>query len=188
MPLKITPAVFLDRDGVICENRADYVRSWAEFAFLPGVLAALCRLASTGWPSIVISNQSAVGRGLVSLDTVNAINENMLAHIRKSGGHIDAIYVCPHHPDEGCVCRKPQPGLLLQAAADYGLDLSRSCLIGDAESDMGAALEVGVLPLLVLTGRGPEHLERVRVLALHGKVHVADNLMQAVEWITSAGS
>jgi len=154
-------AVFLDRDGVINENRRDYVKSWDEFVFLPRALPSLRRLARTPFATIVISNQSAINRGLVSLSEVNHVNERMLGEVKEAGGRIDGIYICPHRPDEGCDCRKPKPGLLYQAANELDIDLASSYLVGDAFPDVEAALAAGCTPVLVLTGRGQEELLKV---------------------------
>jgi len=149
------PAVFLDRDGVIIENRPDYVKSVAEVEFIPGALAALAQLAARPWRIVLVTNQSAVGRGLLTLDTLTTIHTHMLHHLRAAGGRMDGIYFCPHHPQVACACRKPAPGMLLQAAAELGIALTESVLIGDNAPDIGAARAVGVKPALVLTGLGP---------------------------------
>jgi D-glycero-D-manno-heptose 1,7-bisphosphate phosphatase len=174
--------VFLDRDGVINQNQRDYVKSWDEFEFLPGTLASLRRLASTPYAIVVVSNQSAINRGLVSTAEVNAINDRMLREIEEAGGRIDAVYICPHRPDEECDCRKPKPGLLYQAANELDIDLASSYLVGDALSDMEAALAVGCTPFLVLTGRGREELARAHDSRLTDFVYAPD-LAQTVEWI-----
>jgi D-glycero-D-manno-heptose 1,7-bisphosphate phosphatase len=176
------PAVFLDRDGVINHNRPDHVKTWEEFAFLPQALGALRRLAALDWPVVVVSNQAAVGRGLVDWGTVEEINTRMAAVVRDFGGRVDAVLCCPHRPDEGCACRKPQPGLLLQAAERLGLDLEASFLIGDAESDVLAARSAGCRPVLVETGRGAEQLALLRRHGVDG-FHVAASLAEAVDWI-----
>lgn len=176
------PAVFLDRDGVINRNRGDYVLSWAEFEFLPGSLEALRRLAGLGWPVVVVTNQSPIGRGLVSSRTIADINRRMMALVRDAGGRLDAVYSCPHWPEEGCECRKPRPGLLLMAARDLGLDLERSCLIGDGAGDIEAGLACGCRSLLVQTGRGVEELARLRERGVEGYEVVAD-LARAVECV-----
>ncbi|HID24181.1 MAG TPA: D-glycero-beta-D-manno-heptose 1,7-bisphosphate 7-phosphatase, partial [Planctomycetaceae bacterium] len=168
----IKPAVFLDRDGVINENRSDYVKGWEEFVFLPGVFEPLRLLAQNHQAIVVVSNQSAVGRGLVSRETVVAIHRRMQAEIQRRGGRVDAIYYCPHHPDAGCDCRKPRPGLLLRAARELSIDLSRSYLIGDAVSDIEAALAVGCTPIFVLTGRGQEQQPAVPFHALPGSARL----------------
>jgi len=178
----VQKAVFLDRDGVINQNQRDYVKSWDEFEFLPGALAALRRLASTRYAIVVVSNQSAINRGLVSWAEVNAINDRMLREIEEAGGRIDAVYICPHRPDEECDCRKPKPGLLYQAASELDIDLASSYLVGDALSDMEAALAAGCTPFLVLTGRGREELLKARKSGPSNFVYAPD-LAETVEWI-----
>lgn len=177
-----SPAIFLDRDGVINRNRPDHVKAWREFEFLPGVLRALRALAQVPWPIVVISNQSAIGRGLVRRTTVEAIHRRMLTHIRRAGGRIDRVFYCPHRPEDGCPCRKPRPGLLLQAQAALKLDLRRSLFIGDAATDVLAALAVGAYPILVQTGRGSQQLALLRQQHITG-FRIADDLADAVAWI-----
>src|SRR3990172_7130532 len=153
------PAIFLDRDGVIIENRADYCRSWEEVVIVPGALQALARAQGTSYAVVIITNQSAVGRGLVDRETTDDINVRLVAAIRAAGGRVDGVYMCPHAPEDGCACRKPKPGLLLQASRDLSLDLLRSVLIGDSLSDIEAARAAGVgRAMLVRTGRGLEQL------------------------------
>lgn len=179
------PAVFLDRDGVLNENRADYVRTWEQVVILPGVLAAMQRLAASPLVVVVVTNQSAVGRGLMSGATLDSINRGIVDLVQQAGGRIDAVYACPHAPEAGCTCRKPQPGLLLHAARELGIDLARSYLVGDAVSDMQAALAAGCQPILVRTGRGEKQMGR---LAASGLSHlpVAADLAEAVDWILGA--
>ncbi len=153
-------AVFVDRDGVICRNRSDYVKSWEEFVFLPGALEALTELARTDLYIVIVTNQSAINRGIVSAETVEEINSRMVLAIEAAGGRVDRVMYCPHRPDEHCACRKPQPGMLVMAAEDLGLDLAHSYLIGDAETDMQAGRAVGCRRYLVLTGRGRRQLVR----------------------------
>lgn len=176
----LSPAVFLDRDGVINRDRADYVKAWHEFEFLPGALQALRRLAQLARPVVVVTNQSAIGRGLVSRQAVEEIHTHMVAAIQAAGGRVDAVLYCPHRPEERCACRKPQPGLLLQAAERLGLDLGRSVLVGDAASDIGAARAAGCRPVLVKTGRGLAQLALLRERGEDG-FDVVDDLGQAVE-------
>ncbi len=154
MPTSLRPAVFLDRDGVINENRANYVRVVDHVRFIPGALAALARLAQWDCAIVVVTNQSSIGRGLVTLAVSDAINAHVREHVEQAGGRVDAFYVCPHEPNGGCACRKPEPGLLRDAAADLGLDPSRSYMIGDALTDVLAGQRAGAQPILVLTGRG----------------------------------
>jgi D-glycero-D-manno-heptose 1,7-bisphosphate phosphatase len=177
-------AVFLDRDGVINENRSEYVKSWDEFHFLPGALASLARLAQSPFSIVVVSNQSAINKGLVSWAEVNQVNAQMVRQVKANGGRIDGIYVCPHRPDEGCRCRKPEPGLLLQAAAELSIDLRSSFLVGDALADMQAGLNGRCLPLLVLTGRGQEELARVHEAGVVDFVYFRA-LPQVVDFVLS---
>ncbi len=152
----LRPAVFFDRDGVIIENNPDYVRSVAEVVFIPGALEALARLARArpAWRFIIATNQAGVGRGVITRAVMEAINHHVVERIAAAGGRIDQVYVCPHHPDENCPCRKPAPGLLRQAAAEWSLDLAASVMIGDSISDVQAALAAGADPILVQTGLG----------------------------------
>src|SRR5690242_6879774 len=118
-------AIFLDRDGVINENRSDHVKSWDEFEFIPGALESIARLTETGLPIFVVTNQAAVNRGLMSVETLNDIHERMKAAIRAAGGLITGVYYCPHDNHEACDCRKPGAGMLRQAAQDFPIDLSK---------------------------------------------------------------
>jgi D-glycero-D-manno-heptose 1,7-bisphosphate phosphatase len=150
--LPLRSAVFLDRDGVIVENRADYVKSLAEIKLIPGAVEALARLAQTNWLIVIVTNQAAIGRHIITRETAEAINGNVVQVITSAGGRVDGVYVCPHTPADGCTCRKPAPGLLLQAAAELGIDLAASVMIGDAVSDVQAALAAGVKPIFLRTG------------------------------------
>jgi D-glycero-D-manno-heptose 1,7-bisphosphate phosphatase len=173
-------AIFIDRDGVICRNRDDHVKSWEEFVFLPGALKALARLACLDLYIIVTTNQAIINRHIVPVEAVEDIHTRMVRAIEAAGGRIDRVMYCPHRPDEHCVCRKPEPGLLLMAAEELRLDLSSSYLIGDAESDMQAGRAVACHRYLVLTGRGQQQLIRCW---LHGEqgVTVVRNLGAAAD-------
>lgn len=149
--------ILLDRDGVINRERADYVKHWHEFIFLPGVLDALKRLAALPVPILVITNQSVIGRGIVNHQRIDAIHKEAQTAIEAAGGRIDWFFLCPHHPNEQCGCRKPQPGLLQQAAAKFALSLEHSVFVGDAMTDYEAACAAGCQSILVESGRqGPE--------------------------------
>ncbi len=150
--------VFLDRDGVINENRKDHVKRWAEFRFLPGALDSIARLSRSGVRVFVITNQAIVNRGMVSREAVDALNRRMLREIERRGGQITAVAYCPHRPEECCGCRKPKPGLLFGLARQHGLDLRETVVVGDALSDVEAGLAAGCRAILVLTGRGNEQL------------------------------
>lgn len=174
-------AIFLDRDGVINVNRPDYVKTWEEFVFLPNALIALHQAAAGGWTTVVTTNQAAIGRGLVDEATVREINARMQASVQRAGGRLDAIYFCPHIPEDKCRCRKPQPGMFLQAAGQLNLDLTRSYVIGDALADVGAAQAIGAQAILVRTGLGRKQLRLVQ--ANHSGYVVAEDLLAAIEWI-----
>lgn len=153
------PAIFLDRDGVVIENRAEYVRTWQDVAFIPGALEALARLSKTGFAIILVTNQSAVGRGVISAAMAEEIQREIEAKIHAAGGRVDATMMCPHAPWENCPCRKPRPGLILQAAEKLGLDLKQSYMVGDALTDVQAGRSAGVgKSILVLTGRGEDQI------------------------------
>lgn len=177
-PDRLQPAVFLDRDGVLNQNRADYVRTWGQVEFLPGVFEALRRLAGSPFMVVVVTNQSAVGRGLMTCEGLEDINQGIVQQVQRAGGRIDAVYACPHRPDEGCSCRKPRPGMLLQAAQDLAIDLERSYLIGDAVSDMQAGLAAGCRPVMVRTGRGATQVTGLAAAGLD--VPVVADLVAAV--------
>lgn len=155
------PAIFLDRDGVVIENRADYVREWSHVSFLPNAIDALSGFRREGFKIIVVTNQSAVGRGLMTLDTAQEINERLVDVIRERGGWVDGVFMCPHKPEDNCDCRKPLPGLLLQAADEFSIDLRTSWMVGDAWTDVMAGQAAGVEgTIMVRTGRGAAQLER----------------------------
>lgn len=153
------PAIFLDRDGVLIENRSDYIRDWSQVIVFSEAITALANPVIRTYKLVVVTNQSAVGRGLVLAGTVQEINNRLANIIYQAGGQLDGIYTCPHKPEDECVCRKPKPGLLLQAAVDLNIDLKHSWMIGDAWSDLQAGQTAGVQKLAILrTGRGVDQL------------------------------
>jgi len=174
--------IFLDRDGVINENRSDYVKSWGEFCFLPEAKEAIMMLTHAGHRLIVCTNQAGIARGNMSRETVEYIHHRMVAEIAMSGGRIERVYYCPHGKDENCLCRKPRPGLLLRARDDLGLDMHDAFFIGDSISDIYAALAAGVHPILVLTGLGSEHLRKY-CQEVEESFDIAVNLKHAAEII-----
>jgi D-glycero-D-manno-heptose 1,7-bisphosphate phosphatase len=143
------PAIFIDRDGVINLRRPDdYVLDFSQFMFVPGIRPALKRLGSLGLPMIVISNQAAVGKGLLDSAGLQEITARMHQALIEDGTALAAAYYCPHRSDENCACRKPKPELLYRAASDFNVDLERSVFIGDSESDVQAARAAGCRPIL----------------------------------------
>jgi histidinol-phosphate phosphatase family protein len=179
------PSIFLDRDGVLIENRSDYVRDWSQVKIIPEAIRALTLAPINKYKVVIVTNQSAVGRGLLLLKTAQEINQRLISLIRDHGGQIDAVYMCPHTPEDGCSCRKPLPGLLLQAASDLSLDLQRSWMIGDAWSDVQAGRAARTRGTILLkTGRGADQLLQDRQENVIGNL-VCDNLPLAFDKILS---
>jgi D-glycero-D-manno-heptose 1,7-bisphosphate phosphatase len=144
------PAILCDRDGVINERIfGSYVTTWNEFQFRPGIKDALASMAELKLPIIVISNQAGVGKSLISPEALQDITERFVAELHERGARVDAVYYCPHTPEQHCGCRKPHPGLLEAAARDWRLDLRRSVLIGDSQSDMQAARSLDCRAILL---------------------------------------
>jgi D-glycero-D-manno-heptose 1,7-bisphosphate phosphatase len=175
-------AIFLDRDGVISENRADHVKSWEEFRFIPGSLAALRWLREAGFRTFVVTNQAVVNRGIVPTAVIDDIHTQMRWHIQQHGGLIDDLNFCPHDTSEGCACRKPRPGMLIQLAAKWNIDLARSYMVGDAWTDMAAGRAANCRCVMVQTGRGAEHSLMLEARQAPAD-HIAADLAGAVDWI-----
>lgn len=143
-------AIFLDRDGVINKKAKehDYIKNWSEFDFLPHVKDAISQL-NKKFLVVVVSNQGGISRELMTWDDVNTIHINMQSELEKSNAIIDKIYVCPHDMKEKCACRKPKPGLILQAARELNIDLSNSYMIGDSLADIRAGKKAGCKTILL---------------------------------------
>ena len=151
--------VFLDRDGVINHDSPDYIKSPEEFHFINGSPEAVALLNAHGFEVILITNQSMIGRGMVPQSNLDAIFEKMHAGIAAAGGEIKDIFYCPHTPDAGCHCRKPQPGMIRDACARHGIDPARSVMVGDSTKDMGCGRNAGCDAVaLVATGNGEKSL------------------------------
>jgi D-glycero-D-manno-heptose 1,7-bisphosphate phosphatase len=174
--------VILDRDGVINRDRADYVKTPAELDFLPGSLEAIAALTRAGYGVVVATNQSGVGRGLLSGQDLDAIHSKLETAVQAAGGELRGVFVCPHAPDAGCACRKPRAGLLRQIATWAGIDLVGVPVVGDAGRDLEAARSVGALPILVRTGHGEKTLREWPDVA--GLTVFADLAEFARHWIT----
>jgi D-glycero-D-manno-heptose 1,7-bisphosphate phosphatase len=175
-------AIFLDRDGVISENRDDHVKSWDEFRFLPGALEAIALLRESGFRVFVVTNQAIVNRGVVSAEVIDDIHARMLWQVVQHGGFIDDIQYCPHDYGENCHCRKPRPGMITALAAKWNIDLSQSYIIGDAWTDIAAGRTANCRCIMVRTGRGTQHLnlpEAQRYTAHY----VAADLPEAIDWL-----
>ena len=146
--------IILDRDGVINYDSEQFIKTPDEWRPIPGALEAIALLNRWGWRVVVATNQSGVGRGLFDMDTLNAIHDKMLKSLAQSGGRLDAIFFCPHPADSTCNCRKPKPGMLLEIGERFNTDLTGVPVVGDSLRDLQAAVTVGGLPCLVLTGKG----------------------------------
>ena len=174
-------AVFLDRDGTINEE-VEYLSDPEELHLIPSAAEAIRLLNEARVPAIVVTNQAGVGRGYFTEAKVRAIHEQLANQLAAHGAHLDAIYCCPHHPDEGCDCRKPKSGMLKRAAEEHGIDLSRSFAVGDKVSDLEAGRRAGCRTVLVLTGYGAEAREAFKHSDFQPD-HIARDLLEAVRWI-----
>lgn len=183
---ELRPAAFIDRDGVINEER-DYVHRIEDFHVLPGVVEGLRRLQDAGFSLVVVTNQAGIGRGLYGEAEFQALTAHMRAIFTEAGVQLAGVYHCPHHPSAGvgaykadCNCRKPHPGMLLQAARELALDLPASFIVGDKDSDLEAGRAAGVRhTVLVESGHVPS--AKARALA----DHVAADLRAAADWVLS---
>ncbi|ABI55369.1 D-glycero-beta-D-manno-heptose 1,7-bisphosphate 7-phosphatase [Alkalilimnicola ehrlichii MLHE-1] len=170
------PLVILDRDGVINQDSDAYIKAPEEWRVIPGSAEAIARLNRAGVPVAVCTNQSGIGRGLFDDATYRAITAHMHAVLARAGARIDAVFHCPHRPEDRCECRKPRPGLLLQAAAHFDCPLDGVPVIGDSLRDLEAGRAVNARPMLVRTGKGARTLAQ----GLPWAVAVYDDLAEAV--------
>lgn len=150
-PMKL---IILDRDGTINEDRDDYVKSPDEWVPIPGALEAIARLNHAGWHTVIATNQSGLGRGTFDMATLNAMHVKMNQMLAKQGGRIDAVFFCPHAPEDACNCRKPLPGLFEQIGERFGVSLRDVPVVGDSLRDLQAGVAVGCQPHFVRTGKG----------------------------------
>jgi histidinol-phosphate phosphatase family protein len=177
-------AVFLDRDGTLNEDRG-YVTSPEQLVLFSGVPEALARLNQLGVQVILMTNQSAIGRGFMATHDLQHIHQKLVDLLGAHEGRIDEVYVCPHRPDEGCACRKPQVGMIKQAAERFSLDLSQCFFVGDKCSDLEAAHKAGVTGVLVLSSVYGEAALKARDNGEFPIAHVAQTFVDAVDWIES---
>jgi D-glycero-D-manno-heptose 1,7-bisphosphate phosphatase len=176
------PAVFLDRDGTLNEDMG-YINHLSRFRLLPQAIPAVRRLNAAGVKVVVVTNQSGAARGYFPAALVDEVHAHLRQLLAAGGAHLDGIYACLHGPDEGCDCRKPRPTLIRQAARDLDLDLARSYAVGDRYKDIETAATAGGKGILVLTGYGRGEYEYLRESQPVQPVHVAGDLLEAVEWI-----
>lgn len=147
--------LILDRDGVLCQRRNGYLETPEHWQPLPGALEAVARLNHAGYTVVLAANMPGLQRGLFDMATLNAIHARMHQDLARVGGRIEAIFFCPHTPEDGCDCRKPRPGLFQQIGQRYQLDLRQVHAVGDSASDALAAATAGCQPHMVRTGRAP---------------------------------
>jgi D-glycero-D-manno-heptose 1,7-bisphosphate phosphatase len=183
-------AAFLDRDGTIIED-VGYLGDPDGIRFLPGALEALHLLSGGGYPLVLVTNKAGVARGLLTETDVRRVNRRLEELLAAEGVTLDGVYYCPHHAEHGppeyrmaCDCRKPGPGMVRRAAAELGLNPSRSVIIGDHGSDAGVAAHfAGMRGILILTGHGAGQWEKIQAGELPMPEHVADDLLAAVRWL-----
>lgn len=169
-------AVFLDRDGTMARD-AQYCSRPEDFELFPETAKALRLLSKHGFKIIVVTNQSGIGRGYFTEETLARIHDKMNCELAKKGASVDAIYYCPHHPDDNCDCRKPKPKLVFQAARDNDIDLARSFVIGDLPADIELGRAVGCQTTLISQEKSSELMPD----------HIAADLYQAAQWIVRQG-
>ncbi len=190
-------AVFLDRDGVINENVHDLVRP-EQVALIPGAAEGIRKINESGFLVVVITNQPVIAKGFCTFEDVEMIHDRMRDLLAKEGARIDAVYVCPHHPEKGhpgevlelkidCPCRKPKPGLFLQAAKDLGIDLASSWAVGDSPSDVAAGKAAGTKTVYITSGGGSGSREEKRLSGIKADFTASD-LPGAVKIILSRSS
>ena len=170
-------AVFLDRDGTIARD-VHYCSRPEDFEILPAVPLAIKMLNDSGFKVVVVTNQSGIARGYFTEEALARIHNRMVCELEKHGARLDAVYYCPHHPDEGCGCRKPGTALFYKAAADVGIDFTRSYMVGDMQMDIDAGKALGCRAVLVTTGNGIEDITDT-------PDYTADSLLEAARWIVS---
>ncbi|MBW2412561.1 MAG: D-glycero-beta-D-manno-heptose 1,7-bisphosphate 7-phosphatase [Deltaproteobacteria bacterium] len=180
--------VFLDRDGTINRDSPGYIKSREEFEFLPGSLEAIRALTLNGFTMIVITNQSALPRQLISLGELKHIHSMLLQGARSNGGEITDIFYCPHMPEDVCDCRKPEPGLILNARHKYSIDLADAVMVGDSYRDIGCGINAGCgKTVLVKTGIHTNTAERLAEKGI-APDYVAEDLLDASQWIINTYS
>lgn len=179
---QLSPAVFLDRDGTICDE-VGYLNHISRFRLFPFAAEAIRRLNAANLPVIVVTNQSGVARGYFPESLVREVHELMHRQLAEQGARLTGIYYCPHEVSDRCACRKPKPGLLEKAARDHGLDLKRSVVVGDRYADIELARNAGARPLMVRSGYGAGELQWHAANWPAQPDFVAENLSDAVDWI-----
>lgn len=179
--------IILDRDGVINHDSDEFIKSPDEWLPIKGSLEAITQLSQAGYHVAVITNQSGIGRGLFSTDTLSKIHQRMIEQLRQLGGEIKSISFCPHHPDDNCDCRKPKPGLFNELAARLNRPLTGVFAVGDSLRDLQAANTAGATPVLVKTGKGKTTIKQLQQNQAPelGEVETHNNLASFVDTMLS---
>ena len=174
-------AVFLDRDGTI-NAEVDYLSSVKDLRLIKNTEKAIRILNQNQIKVIIVTNQSGVSRGIFSIDDLDNVHNELKRRLLRKGAYIDAIYYCPHHPDEKCSCRKPKKGMFEKAAKDFDLKLNKCYIVGDKLTDIKAAHNISAKGILVKTGYGRLEQNKLREGGIESE-HIAENLHDAVKWI-----
>lgn len=165
----IVKLVILGRDGILNLYRDDHVKSAEEWLPVPGAMEAVARLNHAGWHAVVATNQAGIGRGMIDMASVNAVHSHMMGLLATAGGRVDAVFFCPHTPEDACDCRKPLPGLMHEIGRRYGIDLHLVPMVADTLRDLQAARAAGCEPHLVRTGRA-QALNQAQITDMQTKV------------------
>ncbi len=182
-----TPAVFLDRDGTLIRE-IGYLSNPSDIEIINGAAEAVIKINQFNWKAVIISNQAGVARGYFTEKNVHEVNEKVEQQFRSLGASLDGIYYCPHHPDGyppyniSCNCRKPAPGMILEAAKELNIDTEKSVVIGDKYTDVLTGLNLGISGILVLTGYGKEQKDKYEKKWELRPTYIAHNLRKAVNW------
>ena len=185
MPSK---AAFLDRDGTIIEEK-DFIGTPDEIEFVPGSIEAIKMLRSLGYKIVVVSNQSCIGRGILTEKMVAEVNQSFLERLKDQNAPADVLYFCPHHPDDNCDCRKPKTGMIERAVRELKLDLRDAVVIGDKLADIQLGKNIGATTVLVLTGYGRKVLDELTDSNPDEKPDfVGEDLLEAASWLKDLGN
>jgi len=172
--------VILDRDGVINQDSDQFIKSPAEWIAIPGSLEAISLLNQHRYTVAIATNQSGISRGYFSEDTLHSMHDKMASLLKPLNGWVDAIYYCPHGPNDDCLCRKPKPGLYQQIAQQFNADLTKTIVVGDSYRDLQAAIAVNAKPILVRTGKGKNTINERNQILIDHEIPIFDNLKAVV--------
>lgn len=181
----VVKLAIIGRDGILNDYRDDHVKAPNEWQPIEGALEAVARLNHAGWHVVVATNQSGIGRGMIDMASVNAVHSHMMQKLAAVGGRLDAVFFCPHTPEDQCDCRKPQPGLMKEIGRRYGIDLALVPMVADTLRDLQAAHAAGCEPHLVLSGRAA-HLDDAQIAHMLAQVpgtQVHDSLAAFAEFL-----